>query len=194
MLIRLELYFYYCLGLPTGQDSATYWNKGTEVSSLSRDKGTMGQAKNLTKGQDRPGQPKFGPGRDSQNLGRDGTAKIRDGTQDKTGLSRKGCSKTGRRCSKTENDVLKQEKDVLKQEKDVLKQEKEVLKQKIWSFYWKFFNSFCPGTSRDRGFCPGTFAPAFVLGQWDTGTRNFFCPGTSHGNPTIVLYERSTVR
>ena len=71
MLIRLELYFYYCLGLPTGQDSATYWNKGTEVSSLSRDKGTMGQAKNLTKGQDRPGQPKFGPGRDSQNPGRD---------------------------------------------------------------------------------------------------------------------------
>ena len=51
--------------------------------------------------------------------------------------------------SKTENDVLKQEKDVLKQEKDVLK-------QKIWSFYLKIFNSFCPGTSRDRGFCPGT--------------------------------------
>ena len=63
MLIRLELYFYYCLGLPTGQDSATYWNKGTEVSSLSRDKGTMGQAKNLTKG--------------------------RDGTQDKTGRAEK---------------------------------------------------------------------------------------------------------
>ena len=118
--------------------------------------------------------PRDRTGRDSQNSGRDGTAKIRDGTRDKTGLSRKGCSKTGRRCSKTENDVLKQEKDVLKQEKDVLKQEKEVLKQKIWSFYWKFFNSFCPGTSRDRGFCPGTFAPAFVLGQWDTGTRNFF--------------------
>ena len=63
MLIRLELYFYYCLGLPTGQDSATYWNKGTEVSSLSRDKGTMGQAKNLTKGRDGPGQPKSGTGR-----------------------------------------------------------------------------------------------------------------------------------
>ena len=69
MLIRLELYFYYCLGLPTGQDSATYWNKGTEVSSLSRDKGTMGQAKNLTKGQAGTakiragtGQPKSGTG------------------------------------------------------------------------------------------------------------------------------------
>jgi hypothetical protein len=91
----------------------------------------------------------------------------------------------GKRCSKTENDVLKQEKDVLKQEKDVLK-------QKIWSFYFKNFNSFCPGTSRDRGFCPGTFAPALVPGQRDTGTRKFFCPGTkgqrdvpSRGNPTL---------
>jgi hypothetical protein len=34
-------------------------------------KGTTGQAKNLTKGQDGPGLPKFGTGRDSQNLGRD---------------------------------------------------------------------------------------------------------------------------
>ena len=100
------------------------------------------------------------------------------GTRDKTGQSRKRQSRTGRRCSKTENDVLKQEKDVLKQEKDVLKQEKDVLKQKTWSFYLKIFNSFCPGTSRDRGFCPGTFAPALVPGQRDTGTRNFFCPGT----------------
>ena len=37
---------------------------------------------------------------------------------------------------------------------------------------------FCPRTSRDRGFCPGTFAPALVSGQRDTGTRIFFCPGT----------------
>ena len=89
------------LGFPTGRDSATFWDNGTEVSSLSRDKGTTGQAKNLTKGRDGPGQPKFG-------MGRAGTAKIRDGTQDKTGQSR--CSKTGTRCSKIENDVLKQER------------------------------------------------------------------------------------
>ena len=62
--------------------------------------------------------------------------------------------------------------------KDVLKQEKDVLKQTIWSFYLKNFNSFCPGKSRDRGFCPGTFAPALVPGQRDTGTRKSFCPGT----------------
>ena len=103
------------LRFPTGKDRATIWDNGTEVPSLSRDKGTTGQAKNLAKGWDRPGQPKFG-------TGRAGTAKIRDGTRDKTGQSRKGRSKTGKRCSKTENDVLKQEKDVLKQEKDVLKQ------------------------------------------------------------------------
>jgi hypothetical protein len=59
------------LAFPTGQDSATLRDKGTEVASLSRDKGTTGQAKNLAKGQDGPGQPKFGTGRDSQNPGRD---------------------------------------------------------------------------------------------------------------------------
>ena len=58
------------LAFPTGRDSATFRDKGTEVPSLSRDKGTTGQAKNLAKGRDGPGQPKFGTGRDSQNPGR----------------------------------------------------------------------------------------------------------------------------
>ena len=87
---------------PTEQDSATFWDKGTEVPLLSQDKGTTGQAKNLAKGRDRPVQPKSGmgqrdtgtriffcpgtkgqrdklkilprdgTGRDSQNSGRDG--------------------------------------------------------------------------------------------------------------------------
>ena len=42
---------------PTGQDSATFWDKGTEVPSLPRDKGTTGQVQNLTTGWDGPGQP-----------------------------------------------------------------------------------------------------------------------------------------
>ena len=48
-------------------------DNGTEVPSLSRDKGTTGQAKNLAKGRDGPGQPKScdGTGRDSQNPGQD---------------------------------------------------------------------------------------------------------------------------
>ena len=84
--------------------------------SLSWDKGTTGQPKNIVKGWDGPGQPKSG-------TGWAGTAKIRDGTWDKMGQSRKGCSKTGKGCSKTEKDVLKQENVVLKQKNDVLKQE-----------------------------------------------------------------------
>ena len=42
-----------------GRDSATFRDKGTEVSSLSREKRTAGQAKNLVKGGDRPGQLKY---------------------------------------------------------------------------------------------------------------------------------------
>ena len=44
------------VGFPTGRDSATFWDKGTEVPSLSRDKGTTGQAQNFAMGWDRPGQ------------------------------------------------------------------------------------------------------------------------------------------
>ena len=36
------------LGFPTGRDSATFRDKGTEVPQLSWDKGTKGQAQNLT--------------------------------------------------------------------------------------------------------------------------------------------------
>ena len=75
------------LAFPTGRDSATFREKGTEVSSLSQDKGTTGQAKNLAKGRDGPGQPKFGTRRAR-------TAQIWDGTRDKPGQSRKGRSKT----------------------------------------------------------------------------------------------------
>ena len=39
---------------PTGRDSATLPDKGTEVPSLSRDKETMGQAQNLATGQAGP--------------------------------------------------------------------------------------------------------------------------------------------
>ena len=58
----------YILGFATGRDSTTFRDNGTEVSSLSRDKGTTGQAQNLATGRDGPGQP----------------VKIRDGTRDGT--------------------------------------------------------------------------------------------------------------
>ena len=53
---------------PKGWDSATFRDNGTEVPSLSRDKGTTRQAQNLAKGRDRPGQP----------------VKIQDRTHDRT--------------------------------------------------------------------------------------------------------------
>ena len=79
----------YKIGFPTGRDSATFRDKGKKVPLLSRDKWTTGQAKNLAKGRDGPGQPKLG-------TGRAGIAKIRDGTRAKSGQSRKGHSKTGK--------------------------------------------------------------------------------------------------
>ena len=84
MSARIQIKF--VLGFPTGRDSATFWDKGTEVSSLSRDKGTTGQVKNLNKGRDGPGQPKSGTGR---------------------GTKRERAEKD---VLKPENDVLKQKK------------------------------------------------------------------------------------
>ena len=40
-----------------GQDFLVPCDKGTEVSSLSKEKGTMRQAENLATGQDMQGQP-----------------------------------------------------------------------------------------------------------------------------------------
>ena len=56
------------LAFPTGRDSATFRDKGTENPSLSRDKGTKGQAQNLAMGRDGPGVP----------------VKIWEGTRDRT--------------------------------------------------------------------------------------------------------------
>ena len=57
--------------------------------------------------------------------------------------------------------------------KDVLKQKNEVLKQEILSHFWKKNNSFCPGTSQDRGVCPGTFAPALFIKRKYAFSNNF---------------------
>ena len=73
------------LGFPTGRDSITFRDKGTEVPSLSRDKWTTGQAQNLATG--RAGTAYQNPGRDA---GRDNhyfSVKIWDGTRDETGQS-----------------------------------------------------------------------------------------------------------
>ena len=81
---------------------ATFWDKGTEVPSLSQDKETRGHAQNLTKGRDGSGQPfKI------QNEMQDGTVQDFDSLSravpgDKTGQSRKVCSRIRKGPSKTE--------------------------------------------------------------------------------------------
>ena len=69
---------------PTGRDRPTFRDKGTDVSSLSRENGTTGQAQNLAMG------------RDSQNPGRDRPGQPKSGTGRGTKWDRaeKGCSKT----------------------------------------------------------------------------------------------------
>ena len=62
------------LAFPTGRDSETFRDNGTEIPSLSRDKGTTGQAKNFAKGREGSGQPKSGTGRDA---GQNGTEQKR---------------------------------------------------------------------------------------------------------------------
>ena len=74
-----------------------------DVPGQKREKGTTGQAQNLAKGRDGPGQLKSGTGRagtgrDSQNLGWDGPGQPKSGT---------GC---GTKRDRAEMDVLKQEK------------------------------------------------------------------------------------
>ena len=79
------------LGFPTGQDSATFWDKGTEVPSFSWDKGTIGQDKDLAKGLT------------CQSLGREGPGQPKSGTKRRTTQDR------------AKKDILEQENDVLKQ-------------------------------------------------------------------------------
>jgi hypothetical protein len=109
--------------------------------------------------------------------------------ESKTG---KGRSKTGKGPSKTEKDVLKQER-IFKNRKMKFKNRKMKFKnrkmkfnnRKSGHFFWKLL-------SRDRGVCPGIFAPALVPGQRDTGTRKFIFPRTKgqrdvpfRGNATL---------
>ena len=81
-------------------------DNGTEVPSLSRDKGTTGQRDKLKI------LPRDGTVRDSQNSGQGGPV------QPKSGTGR------GTKRDRAEKDVLKQKKGCSKTEKDVLKQER----------------------------------------------------------------------
>ena len=133
------------VGFPKGRDSATFRDKGTEVSSLSQDKGTTERAQNLARGQD--SLSKSWTGQDTgqsiffcQNPGRDGISCF---FLFQNILS---CFRTSFNCFRTS-----------------------------FSFFF-FFGKVI--LSRDRKVCHRIFSPAFVPGQRDNGTRNYFCPGT----------------
>ena len=82
-----------------GWDRPTFCDKGTETPLLSRDKGTTGQAKNLAKGRDGPGQPKSGTGRGTKRdrAEKDVLKQENDVLKQKTMFyNRKGRSKTGK--------------------------------------------------------------------------------------------------
>ena len=85
----LPCIYYFELVFPTEQDSATAWDKGTKVPSLSRDKGTTGQAQNLA--MEREGTDCQNPGRDAgRDAGRDNhyfSVKIRDRTGTRQSVS-----------------------------------------------------------------------------------------------------------
>ena len=95
---------------PTGRDSTTFRDKGTELPSLSWGKGTTSK---FCQGTGRAGTACQNPGQDA---GRDEIL---------TAVPSRGT-----KWDRAEKDVLKQKKDVLKQKKDILKQENNVLKQK----------------------------------------------------------------
>ena len=70
---------HFVVAFPTGRDSATFRDKGTEVPSLSRDKGTTGQAQNLAKG--RAGTITILLSKPRRDAGRDGTHYLQLGTK-----------------------------------------------------------------------------------------------------------------
>jgi hypothetical protein len=83
------------VGFLTWRGKCNFSGQRDRISFIVPGQRTTGQAKNLAKGRDGLGQPKFG-------TGRAGIAKNRDGTRDKKGNG-------------AEKDVLKQENDILKQ-------------------------------------------------------------------------------
>ena len=156
-----------------GQDSATIWDKGIEVPSLSRDNGTTGQAQNLAMGRDGSGQP----------------VKIWDGTR--SGMEQ-SLFFPMISCFTTSFPVIEHTLPVLERPFLVL----DVLFLLFWDFWVSDFDPgqrslsriFALALVRDKG--TAGQGNIFVPGKRDNGT---YCPGlsrdvprdvTSLGNPT----------
>ena len=150
------------VGFPKGRDTATFRDKGTEVSSLSQDKGTTERAQNLARGQD--SLSKSWTGQDTgqsiffcQNPGRDGISCF---FLFQNILS---CFRTSFNCFRTSFSFF-----FFFGESDFVPGQKSLSQD--------FFSCICPGTkgqrdkelflSRDKG---------------TTGRPILDCPGTSFG-------------
>ena len=156
------------LGFPTGRDFLIPRDKGTEVSSLSRDKGTTGQKSLYCQRDKLKILPRNRPGRDFAILPRDGPGRDFD---------------TGQKGKKRQFLTFFEKK--FANQIVVLSRDRRVCPR-------IFAAALVPG-QRDRGirklFCPGT------KGQRDketflsrdkgtTGRPVPDCPGTSLGNPS----------
>ena len=170
----MKCWRWFTLEFPTGRDSATFRDKGTEISSLSRDKGTTGQAQNFATGRDGTGFWQLVPSRPGTSRGTE--------TKEKTLIKWNFflwfpvsehlflfwnvlfCFRTSFSCFRTSFSCFGMSF--------------SCFGTSFSCFFVPLGRLFCPGTGRDRGVCPVIFAPALVPGQRDTGTGIFFCPGT----------------
>ena len=134
---------WFSLGFPMGRDSETFRDSGTGKTFLSRDKGTTGQAQNLATGRDGPGFFETVPSRPGTSRG----TKLPSIFAHLCRFQRKISKKIPKK-----------------------KFKKKIFFGQFWPFFGHFLAILSRGTSRDRGFCPGTFAPALVPGQRDNGT------------------------
>ena len=152
---------------PTGRDRPTFQDKGTDVSSLSRENGTTGQAQNLAMGRDGPGQ----------------SVKIWDGTRDGTITTFWSKSRTGRGMRRDNHyffpiiSCFGRFFPVI--EHPILCLNISFLFYNVFFLFLVFFweSDFVPGRPGTEEFVPGHLLLPL---SWDKGTPvqvNFFVPG-----------------
>jgi hypothetical protein len=166
---KKSINYQFRLGFPTGRDTATFWDNGTEVSLLSRDNGTSSKS---CHGTGRAGTA-------SQNMGR-------DMGRDRVLIFCHGTGREGFWQPVLSRKIPGQPRD--RWEKRVKKLEK--LKKKKNYIFFFFLHFFVPGQrslSRDR---TGLDSQSKYGTGRGTGQVNFFCPGTKGQENFFVLGQR----
>ena len=144
---KKSINYQFRLGFPTGRDTATFWDNGTEVSLLSRDNGTSSKS---CHGTGRAGTA-------SQNMGR-------DMGRDRVLIFCHGTGREGFWQPVLSRKIPGQPRD--RWEKRVKKLEKLKKKKKLHFLF--FFTFFCPGTEEFVPGQDGTGQPVKIRdGTWD---------------------------